>query len=200
MAIAERELSSSAKAVRPYRWTREQFYRMGDAGLFEGQRVILIEGEILHMPPIGPQHQGLTTIIGGALRRAFGDGFVVREHAPFDIGAATDPEPDLAVVAGSERDYLEQHPTQAALIVEVSVSTLAYDRSEKASLYASVGIQDYWIVNPKSRQAEAHRQPTAEAGQPFGFDYAEIVTYRTRESIRPLEKPEALIPGVALLP
>ena len=85
MAVAERELAAAPQEnasecwPQPFRWTREQFYRAGDAGLFEGQHVELIAGEIILMPPIGPAHQGINTIVADALQAAFGGGFFVRE-------------------------------------------------------------------------------------------------------------------------
>lgn len=200
MAIAERELSFSSESVKSYHWTREQFYQMGEAGLFQGQQVELIEGEILLMPAMGPLHRGMVTIIGDLLRTLFGDGYFVSSQGPFEAGRQSDPEPDIAIIRGNPRDYLLVHPSSSALIVEVSHTTLSHDRNLKSSLYAWSGVSDYWIVNLKSRQVEVHRQPIEEAGQPFGFGYAEIVTYRTGESIRLLEKPDISIPVVSLLP
>lgn len=202
MAVAERELTvqRSLDGPRPHRWTREQFYRMGDMGLFEGERVILVEGEILAMPPIGPSHQSSNTLAGDALRSAFGDGFFVREQAPFDIGQATDPEPDIAVIQGSVRDYSGAHPSKALLIAEISVSTLAYDRGDKASIYASVGIGDYWIINPAGGQVEVLRSPAPDPQAAFGASYAEVTVYRPGETITPLGKPEARVAVADLLP
>lgn len=202
MAVAERKLSSpvTSEEPRPYRWTRERFHEVGDAGLFEGQSVILIEGEILTMPPIGPFHQGANSLAADAVRRAFGDGFFVREQAPFNVGASTDPQPDIAVVQGGIRDYIAAHPAEAALIVEISVSTLAYDRGDKASLYASAGVADYWIVNPVGGQVEVFRQPAPDPQAAFGTSYAEVTSYRPGETITPIKKPEARVVVIDLLP
>lgn len=200
MAIAERELTapdykktwqlepeaSEEFTPQPYRWTREQFYAMGDAGLSEGQRVILMEGEIIAMPPMKAPHQTAVSLAAEAARTAFGTGFFVREQGPLDIGEATDPEPDVAVIAGTIRDFAAGHPSRAALIIEISDATLAYDRLQKASLYAKSGIADYWIVNVKARQIEVHRQPVEDTVQPFGFCYAEVMAYGAEAVIQPL--------------
>ena len=93
----------------------------------------LMEGEIVVMPPIGNLHSGIVTVASAVLRDVFGSSFFVREEKPFDVGNATDPQPDIAVIAGTMRDFLYQGITEAALIVEVSDSTLTYDRREKAS-------------------------------------------------------------------
>jgi len=206
MAVAEREITQPADDVAneesrpaPWRCTREQFYEMGDLSLFEGERTILVEGEIFVMPPVNPPHQGITTIAGDILRAAFGAGFVVREQGPYNIGAATDPLPDIAVVAGNPRDFLLAHPARAVLIVEVSDSTLAYDRREKMSLYASAGIAEYWIININGAQIEVHRQPVPDEAQPHGFGYRDRTIHQGGEIIQPLAsaKPAAVS---ALLP
>lgn len=213
MAIAERELTvpfhkNNANAEpeapdeftpQPYRWTREQFYAMGDAGLFEGRRAILVEGEILAMPAMGDLHRGVVTLTDDVLRGVFGEGFFFSVQCPFDIGEATDPEPDVAVIPGQIRDYMEHGLTQAALIVEVSDTTLAYDRLQKAGLYAKAGVLDYWIINIKARQIEVYRLPVENAAQPFGFGYADVTAHGVEAVIQPLaaDRPVAVS---ALLP
>ena len=195
MAVAEREIihvaapaDVAAEGLRPASWrcTRDQFHQMGDLSLFEGERTLLVEGEILVMPPVNPPHQGITTIAGDVLRAAFGGGFVVREQGPYNIGAATDPLPDIAVVAGNLRDFLVAHPARAVLIVEVSDSTLAYDRREKMSLYASAGIAEYWIININGAQIEVHRQPILDEAQPHGFGYQDRTVHQGGDIIQPL--------------
>ena len=106
MAVAERESTTPAQAAeewtpQPYRWTREQFYQMGDLGLFEGRRAILVEGEILDMPAMGNTHRHILTLASDVLREVFGPGFFVSAQCPFDIGRATDPEPDIAIIRGT---------------------------------------------------------------------------------------------------
>ena len=198
MAIAERELSAPGRTEpedvgesfmpQPYWWTREQFHQLGEAHFFDGQRVILMEGEILVMPPIGDLHCGIVTIASAVLRDVFGEGFFVREEKTLDVGSATDPQPDIAVIAGTMRDFLFQGVTEAVLIAEVSVSTLTYDQGDKASLYAKAGIADYWIINLDHQppQVEVHRRPQPDDTQRYGFQYGEKSVYRSGEIIQPL--------------
>ncbi len=120
MAIAERELTARTPSAEeapdaesewtppPYRWTREQFYQMGDGGFFEGRRAILVEGEILAMPAMGDLHKGVLILASDALRDVFGADFFVSVQSPFDIGQATDPEPDITVVKGTVRDFVHR--------------------------------------------------------------------------------------------
>lgn len=212
MAIAEREIVGLAQTAaedftdedfvpQPYSWTREQFHQLGEARLFEGQRVILMEGEILVMPPIGDLHAGIVTVASAVLRDVFGEGFFVREEKPFDVGTATDPQPDIAVVAGTMREFLYHGVINAALIVEVSDSTIAYDRSRKASLYAKAGVADYWIINldHKPPQVEVFRQPQPDDSQQYGFGYSEKTRHQSGEIIQPLSSPNPVAVS-ALLP
>lgn len=210
MAIAEREIVQPEQAAaedltdeefvpQPYRWTCEQFNKLGDAGLFEGRRVILVEGEILAMPAMKKPHRTALVLADEAFRTAFGPGYFMSMQSPFGIGKVTDPEPDLAVIKGSVRHYSDQDLTAAELIVEVSDTTYAYDRREKASLYASAGVQDYWIVRLKTRQLEVYRQPLADDTQPFGFGYSEKTIYEADAIVHPLASPR-LVAVSALLP
>jgi len=161
----------------------------------------LMEGEIVVMPPIGNLHSGIVTVASAVLRDVFGSGFFVREEKPFDVGNATDPQPDIAVIAGTMRDFLYQGITEAALIVEVSDSTLSYDRREKASQYAKAGVADYWIINlaHSPPQVEIHRQPLPDETQRYGFGYGETTVHQSSEVVQPLFSPGP-VAASALLP
>src|SRR5437764_6346699 len=107
-----------------WRWTCEEFHQLWDDGYFEGQNVILVDGELLHMPAPKAPH---TTAVGLAdylLKQIFAAGYWVRVQMALELGQATDPIPDLAVVSGSPRDY-SSHPTSALLVIEVADSSLA---------------------------------------------------------------------------
>jgi Uma2 family endonuclease len=140
-------------------WTRDDYHRMAEAGLFVDQRVELIEGEILTMSQMKPAHAAALQLVAKELERAFGEGYCVRVQLPLQLGECSEPEPDLAVVPGSPRDY-QSHPRTALLVVEISDTTLEFDRGRKRVIYASAGIPDYWIINLSERCVEAHRVPT----------------------------------------
>lgn len=78
MAVAEREIIAAAQKEipKPFRWTTRQFYEIGERGLFESEKVILIEGKVLAMPPIKPPHQTEVSLAAEAVRTAFEDGFL----------------------------------------------------------------------------------------------------------------------------
>ncbi len=135
MAIAEREMIAPEQAVaedladedfmpQPYHWAREQFNEIGDMGLFEGRRAILVEGEILAMPGMKDPHRNALVLADEALRSAFSQGYYMSMQSPFDIGQATDPEPDVAVIRGTVRDFVGRGLTEAALIVEVPIQRM----------------------------------------------------------------------------
>src|SRR5947209_7577198 len=149
---------------RPLRWTREDYYRLCEAEWFQGRRVQLINGEIIEMPAQKNYHAVAVALSDDALTAAFGPGFWVRVQMSLDLSPLSVPDPDLAVVPGTPRSYTTaSNPTTGLLVVEVSETTLAYDRNHKAGLYAAAGIADYWIVNLVGRQLEVHRDPVADA-------------------------------------
>lgn len=119
---------------------------------------------------------------------------------PVALDDASEPEPDICVVAGDPRDYRDAHPQRPALVVEVALARLRFDREDKGSLYARAAIADYWIVNLRNRCLEVHRDPVADAAAPFGWRYGRVVTLGPDERVAPLATPAALIAVADLLP
>jgi Uma2 family endonuclease len=173
------------------RWTRDEYYKMGDAGLFEGKRVELIDGEIIEMSPANHPHVLALSKTTNVLMYIFSGRYWVRSQAPLLITGTSEPEPDVAVVAGAMTEHSD-HPRTALLVVEVADSTLAYDRSTKASLYAAAGIQEYWILNLVDRQLEIYRDPKGS--------YASKTFLKDGASVTPLAAPQAVIAISDLLP
>jgi Uma2 family endonuclease len=112
---------------------------------------------------------------------------------PLDVGAESMPEPDLAVVPGTPRDYYASHPTGAALVLEVTDTSQSHDRKRKPRLYAEAGIQDYWIVNLTRDVLEVYRNPVGAA-------YRTRLVLRRGERIAPLARSDAPIAVADLLP
>lgn len=185
--------------LQAQRWTKTEYYQMAELGLFDELRVELIDGEVFHRPSPGPRECVSLACVDKALRLPFGEGFWNRLQSPLDLGPASEPQPDLAVVPGKPRDY-KDHPTTALLVVEVSESSLVYDRNRKASLYARSNLADYWIVNLVDRQLEVHRNPVADASQPHGFRYANVTVFGPSDSVSPLAAPSAQVAVADLLP
>ncbi len=182
-----------ATAETEVRTTREEYVRMVEAGVFEGRRVELIDGVVYEMPPQLSPHASTVMLAQEVLRDVFSPGFSLRCQMPLDVGTGSMPEPDLAVVPGTPRDYYAAHPTGAALVLEVADTSQFHDRKRKAWSYAKACIQDYWIINLARDVLEVHRDPVGD-------------TYRTRlilrrgERIAPLARPDAPIAVADLLP
>ncbi len=178
------------------------FSRCSNVGWFQGQRVALIDGEVVEMPAQRDYHGAAITLTMDALRLAFGQGFWVRNQMSLDLSPRSVPDPDLAVVPGSPRGITAATatPTSALLIVEVAETTLAYDRIHKSSLYAAAGIADYWIVNLVQRQLEFYRDPIADSTQLFGFRYGSRTILDPPDTVSPLAAPQASIAVADLLP
>lgn len=175
----------SDAAVQTRLWSREEYERLIAGGMFHPEeRLELIEGEILQMSPQGSTHATAVILVENTLRKVFGSKYVVRVQMPLALGPNSEPEPDLAVVPGSPRDYRDEHPQTAELVVEVADTTLTYDRSKKSIIYARAGIQEYWILNLIERQLEVYRQPRSEpSSTPLYKDHL-IIT--ATESLSPL--------------
>ncbi|MGH7171216.1 MAG: Uma2 family endonuclease [Gemmataceae bacterium] len=185
---------------RPYRWTREQFYQMLDLGWFQDQPVELIGGEVIEMAAQLDLHLASVTLTGDALRAAFGSGYWVRPQGSLDLSPHGVPSPDVAVTSGSPQGAPRTISKSALLVVEVSDTTLSYDRYHKMSLYAAGGIADYWIVNLVQRQLEVYRDPVADSTQLFGFRYNSRTILDPPDTVSPLAAPQARIIVADLLP
>lgn len=179
----------------------EEYFRLFEQGHFNGRRVELIGGEIVEMSPQNNPHVAGVTMVLNALQLAFGPGFWVRIQGTLNLSPHGCPDPDFAVVPGMPQHYLAQPiPTSALLVVEVSDTTLRYDRCDKMSLYAASGIAEYWIVNIPDRQIEVYRDPVADPNQPFNYRYGTMVVLQPGEMVSPLAVPAAQIPVADLLP
>jgi len=123
----------------------------------KGRRTELIRGILIEKMSKSPLHAAIPKRLYGLLARMIPQGFVVRREDPITF-ADSEPEPDIAVVSGTEAEFFQAHPTTAELVVEVAVSSPALDR-QNASLYAEAGVQEYWIVLGTERRLEIYRQP-----------------------------------------
>ena len=189
-------------APRRRKMTVEEFDCAGATGVWKPEeRLELIEGEVIvKVTPQESRHSTGTRLSDIALNRIFTTGYDVRTQLPLVFGPHSKPEPDVAVVTGPARDYSRAHPTTAVLIIEVSDSTLRYDRAVKAALYALHGIADYWILNLNERVLEAHRLPAPMTDQPFGHGYRSVLRYTETDGVAPLAAPQSLISIANLLP
>jgi Uma2 family endonuclease len=181
-----------------HRWTRDEYVRLTGMGWFAGQRVELVGGRIIHMPAQKNPHAFSVTRTQKALEAAFGPAYWVRPQMTLDLGPISLPDPDVAVVPGPPTPTGD-YPTVALLVVEVSDTTLRYDRGRKARIYARARIADYWIVNLVDGQVEVHRDPVYEPTRRPRYRYANISVARPGDVLSPLAMPGARIPVAELL-
>jgi Uma2 family endonuclease len=159
-------LLERAPWVKRHKLDVREYYRMGEAGIFEpGERVELIEGEIIDMAPIGSEHSGTVTGLTQAVYAAIGGRATVTVQAPLRLSEFSEPEPDLLLLKPRADFYRSEHPTAAdvLLLIEVANTSLRYDRDVKLPLYARHGVPEVWIVNLAEGVIETYRDPRDEA-------------------------------------
>ncbi len=193
--LIEGEILDKWTDGRAHRWTLEEYERLAEHGGFHPDlRVELLDGEVVDkMSPQGTPHATAVRAVETTLREAFGPEADVRTQLPFTLADGSEPEPDVAVVPGTFRDYRRAHPREALLVVEVADSTLALDRTRKQALYAKAGVPEYWIVNVPDACLEVYRGPSGEA-------YRTKQTLGPEATVAPLARPEATIAVEELLP
>lgn len=173
-----------------------EMWQMYDLGLFAGQRVELIGGELLVVPPRSNRHAAGVHFLNEVLRKGFGPEYWVRCQGSLDLDEYSVPDPDAAAVPGrfEELSKLPENPKSAVLVAEVSELSLPFDRTVKASMYAAAGILDYWIVNIPDRQLEIYRFPQPDPTQEFGYVYGSLLILKPGDELSPLAAPAAVIP------
>ncbi len=187
-------------AIRVRQWTRLEYDRLIENGFFQpGDKVELIGGQLMVAEPQGSRHAATVSLVADALRAAFGSGWYVMVQLPVALDDESEPEPDVAVVAGAARQYWDAHPSRPVLIVEVADSSAALDREHKASLYARAGVPDYWIVNIGDDVLEVCRRPVSSYAALYGWGYAEIQRFERGATVSPVALPTARIAVADLL-
>ena len=174
--------------IRPLR--RVEYDKLVQLGVFEGERIELLEGRLVHMSPIGAPHS--STI--DKLNRLFAPLFaraLVRIQNPFAATEDSEPEPDVALMPLG--NYEVDHPDRAELLIEVADSSLAYDRGPKLSVYAQSGVPEYWIVNLVDRCIEVHRRPASGR-------YWQVTSHDERAVISPERFPDFEVRVADVLP
>jgi Uma2 family endonuclease len=162
-----------------------QYQKMIEAGvLSKSDRVELIEGEMFEVAPIGARHAAISRRINALLSRSVGNLAVVDIGGPVKLGEFSEPQPDVMLLRPS--DYNTQIPeaSDVILLIEISDSTLASDRSSKLALYARHGIPEYWIVDLAGECVEVYRDPGSNAySEKRIASGAEVVAPRAEPSV-----------------
>lgn len=180
--------------VTTAKWTLDDYHLMIQVGLLKDRHVELLNGEIVEMPPEGPEHAQLSTDAGDYLRPLLGERAIVRNAKPITIPATgSEPEPDVAIVQPLRTLYRTRHPypENVFLIIEYSNSSLSKDLDPKKKAYAMAGIIEYWVVDLQNHELKVFRNP-------INGSYTNEVTLVDGEVI-PVSFPEIKIPVKRLL-
>jgi Uma2 family endonuclease len=183
-------------------WTREECAELERLGFLERERFELIDGELVRKMSKSPIHFHLVAALLESLRDIFSSKNVLQE-APIDpsgdlssdLSRRNEPEPDALVLRRPWRELkgTNARPGDIALLLEVAVTSAAYHLGAKAALYATAGIEDYWVLDVAARRIVVHRKPA-------GAIYTSIASYTADEPVSPLAAPEASIRLADLLP
>lgn len=196
-ALLERESSAIEESIARKLWTIDEYERLSDSGFLEGHYE-LIEGEIIEKRGQNQPHFITLFTMMRWLQETFGADYVIMQ-SPVTFrtqgGRNSKPEPDAAVLKVDVPSLPARLPDAAdlLLIVEVSDSSLEYDLSSKADLYAYAGIAEYWVLDINAGRFIVHRDPTAKG-------YGVVTRYAAHHEISPLAKPDAKIAVSALFP
>jgi Uma2 family endonuclease len=147
-----------------WRFSVEQYHQMVRLGILgDDDPVELLEGWLVYKMPKNPPHRATTKLTRNALEAIISEDWYVDTQEPVTL-IDSEPEPDVVIVRGNTRDYLDRHPgaQDIALVIEVSDTTLERDRTSKKRLYARAGIPVYWIINLPEQQIEVYSEPVIE--------------------------------------
>lgn len=183
------EIIERPKAPARHRLDVGAYYKMAEAGILtRADRVELIDGEIIDLNAIGSPHAALTSRLVRCFARAVADGLtLISMQNPLRLDNFNEPEPDLLALRPRADDYRASHPSAAdvLLLIEVSDSSLAYDRGCKLALYAQFGVPEVWIIDLLGAAVEVYRE--AKAG-----------TYAFCERVISGSLAPTLVPGVTI--
>lgn len=181
------------------RLSLEQYERMIEAGVFDStkpEHIELIHGELREMTPMGSPHLHALNVLNNewAMKLRRPQGVWVQTQAPITLpNQRSMPEPDMVWIAKQHASRPRPDADDVFLLIEISESSLAYDRGEKADLYAAAGIKDYWIVNLLDKCVEVRREP--RDGR-----YQSVESFASGAEVAPLAFPELALPVGLLVP
>ncbi len=187
--------TSSEGPRTPLRFTVAKYYRMARAGVLDpDRRYELIEGEIIPMTSLGPEHCTSVDSLDDLLHDLLAKKYHLRCQGSVQLSNISEPLPDFAILKKRPEIYRKRQPGPAdtLLLIEVADSSLSYDKNRKAAIYAAAGVVEYWIVNLRKRCLHVMRKPSKEG-------YGDILTLEPGDSVRALKVPELKVKVAALL-
>jgi Uma2 family endonuclease len=178
-----------------HRFSVKDYYRMAETGvLHPAARLELLSGEIIDMSPIGPFHGGLVGRLTRLFSRLSQDRWLVWPQNPLRLDDRSELQPDVMLLKPTGDDYTSRHPQpeDVFLLIEVSDSTLDYDRDEKLPAYGRAGVAEVWIVDLNALTIEVYREPHFNG-------YGSKTTLRAGDRAVPQAFPDAAVDVAELL-
>jgi Uma2 family endonuclease len=178
-----------------HRFTVKDYYRMAETGFFRPDaRVELLDGRIIDISPIGPFHGGLVKRLSRIFNLKAKGRWIVSTQDPVRLDDHSEPEPDVMLLKPAADDYTGRHPQpdDVFLLIEVSDTTLEFDRGEKLPAYGRAGIGEVWIVNLNDATIEVYREPNFTG-------YGSKTVLRAGGQAKPLAFPDAAVDVAELL-
>lgn len=177
------EMTKDAPAPHtPYRFSVDAYYRLAEVGILdESDRVELIDGQILVMEPISPEHGGRTKALIHLFTSRLRNRAIVGVQDPIRIDEYNHPQPDVAVCKPRDDFYRHEHPgpEDIYLLVEVAWTSAARDRRLKIPLYGRAGIAEFWLIDIPQRTLEVYTVPSED-----GYD--RVSRLRAGDTVRPV--------------
>lgn len=173
------------------RFTVDEYVRMSDAGMFDRQRVELLNGRLYKMHAQANPHRAHITLDTIVLARHFGDAkrFWMVVQGTLVLSPTSAPDPDFHIFDVPVGTPDEKLPLPF-LVIEVSHRTYRRDSGIKLRMYAAAGIGEYWIVNVAEKRIEVYRRPTNPTGRQIDSRYADVKHYVKGDTLHPLARPE----------
>ena len=174
----------SAPARR--RFTVAEYYAMADAGILsENDRVELLDGDVIVMPPIGDWHAASVKLFNNTMVPALRGRAMIAVQDPVRLDDDSEPQPDVMLLQWRDDFYRNGHPGPAdvLLLIEVADSSVEFDRTVKLAAYARAGIPEVWIVARAERRIEAYAEPA-------GNEYATVRCFGPGETVAPQAFPD----------
>ena len=171
------------------RFTVAEYYAMADAGILsETDRVELLDGDVIVMPPIGDWHAASVKVFNNTILPSLQGRAIIAVQDPVRLGDDSEPQPDIMLLEWRDDFYRNGHPTpgDVLLLIEVADSSVEFDRTVKLAAYARVGIPEIWIAARSERRIESYRGPVAGR-------YADVQYFGAGESVSPQAFPDVIV-------
>jgi Uma2 family endonuclease len=182
--------------VPVHRITVDEYHRMGEAGVFApDERIELLDGVLITMPPIGPPHAFSVRVLNDILGQKLAGRAIVDVQNPVTIAPISEPQPDVMLLRPPHLRYAKALPVtaDALLVIEVADSSRAIDRGPKLRAYARAGVSEVWIVDLVQQVVDVFTEPSGE-------DYARRTRAERGDQLAPSTFADAVIAVSDILP